>query len=73
MRLWIYIRSVKENYYDVGLRKYNQNLSKECWRWGKKAPRFLEDFIEYYHKKDIEVRDYGDLIDDKEYIDKILG
>ena len=72
MRLWIYIKSAKENYYDVGLRKYNNKLSKENWRWGKKTPRFFEDFVEYYGKKDIEIRDYGRLIDNREYIDKML-
>ena len=60
-------------YYDIGLRKHgNQMLPKTFTTMGEKHPRFLEDFIEKYGRKNVKIVDYGKLHYEKEYIDKIL-
>ena len=59
-------------YYDIGLRKGNETLSKTSHQFGSDCPRFLEDFIKAFGKKNIEIKDYGKLIYDKEYIDNLL-
>jgi len=59
-------------YYDIGLRKRNNNLSKYVRRFDGRSPRYLEDFIEVYGKSNVRVLDYGTLIHEKEYIINLL-
>ena len=60
-------------YYDIGLRKGNRILSKTSHQFGSDCPRYLEDFIEKYGKKDVVIKGYGTLLSEKEYIDSLLG
>lgn len=69
-RLFIMVKGI--SYYDIGLRKGNNILSKTSHQMGGDCPRYLEDFIEMYDKRNIEIKGYGKLIDDKEYIDNLL-
>ena len=59
-------------YYDIGLRKGNNILSKTSHQFGEDCPRYLEDFIERYGKNNIKLKSYGKLIDDEEYINSLL-
>ena len=68
----LHLRVINKNYYDIGLRKGNEILSKTTERFGETQPRYLEDFIEAYGKGKIVVIDYGSLFYEKEYIDGIL-
>ena len=59
-------------YYDIGLRR-NSNLSEKVYISGGYRPRYLEDFIKFYGKEDIEIVSYGKLKSEKEYIDRLLS
>lgn len=64
-----------KHYYDVGLRGRmgNDKLSKTNWRFGEECPRFLEDFIEKYGKKNVEILSFGDMsLEDKAYALNLL-
>jgi hypothetical protein len=71
LRLKIYIKNLKEYYYDVGLRKNNIKLPDRHWQYGRKVPRFLEDWIEEVGKNNIEVHELGSLSDEISYIRKL--
>ena len=76
MRLWIEVDG--KHYYDVGLRYFdgNDNLGKWVWRFGERAPRFLEDFIEAYPKSRIIIRGFGDIGRNyikRQYVEELVG
>lgn len=70
LRLFIMVND--KFYYDIGLRKDNYTLSKTTERFGELSPRYLEDFIEKFDRKNVHILDYGCLDTEKEYIDKLL-
>jgi len=59
-------------YYDIGLRKGNNILSKVHDRGGKMTCRFLEDFIDKVGAEQIRILAYGDCRMDVEYIQGLL-
>ena len=71
IRLMIYVKTLKEYYYDVGLRKGNEQLSKTHWVYGRKVPRYLEDWIERYGANSIVIKEYGDLEYEIPYIRRL--
>ena len=68
----LHIISKEKHYYDVGLRKGINILSKTHIAFGERCPRYLEDFIESVGKPNIKIIGYGTLIQEKEYIDELL-
>lgn len=60
-------------FYDVGLRDDDNILSSETIRGGRIEPRFLEDIIEEYGASQIEIQNYGTLINRYNDIRKLLG
>ena len=69
-RLHILVKG--KHFYDIGLRKGNNILSKRVYRYGLLYPRYLEDFIEIYGKNKIKIIGYGKLEYEKEYINELL-
>jgi len=67
----LHIRINNNNYYDIGLRN-GCKTDKLTRRFGEYQPKYLEDFIEKYNKKKINIISYGDLFSEKEAIDKLL-
>jgi hypothetical protein len=70
MRLTIRVKG--KFYYDIGLRG-SSTLSKKHRVFGEMQPRYLEDFIEKYGKKNIKIISYGDLNNRKDDIKRIMG
>lgn len=70
MRITIFVKPIEEFYYDVGLRHRdgNDNLKNTMYRWGKPAPRFLEDFIEMYGAENIDIVEEGSMSCHHNYI-----
>ena len=71
MRLMIFVRCLQEYYYDIGLRKNNEILSHTHWMYGRKVPRFLEDWIREYGERNIEVCNMGGLDDERGYVERL--
>ena len=67
----LHIRVGNEHYYDIGLRNKAED-SELTQRFGEWQPKYLEDFINRYGKKRIEILSYGDLIEKRNDIDKLL-
>jgi len=59
-------------FYDVGLRRNDTNSPKTKIMFQEECPRFLEDYIEKYGKKNINIIDYGKLIEEKKHIKELL-
>ena len=59
-------------YYDIGIRKNNNILSKVQDRGGMLIPRYLEDFVEVCGAGNVRVLAYGSLGRERSYIDSIL-
>ena len=59
-------------YYDVGLRRGNDILSKYHIMFSERQPRYLEDFIEINGKNNVKIISYGSLLNESDYIDGIL-
>ena len=69
MRLAIKING--KVYSDIGIRG-NSTLSEKVYISGEYRPRFLEDFIKLYGKKNIKIISYGKLKERRDEIDKLL-
>lgn len=66
------MKTTGKHYYDIGLRKEDNNLSKTRVTFGERHPRFLEDFIDKFGKQNVVVRSLGKLHEDATYIIKLF-
>lgn len=77
MEIRLIIKAGDHFYYDIGVRCIEDPhnvLSKinNHKQFGEHHPRYLEDFIEFYGKKNVEVMSYGKLKDNADMIQEIL-
>ena len=59
-------------YYDIGLRGKHNHTSIITRSFGEDHPKFLEDFIKLCGKKQITIISYGDLVNQRHMIKKLL-